>query len=193
MNRVGVVMLVGLVLVVCGCDALRFAPSEAVRQNSLLQQRTTAALAVRAKEEQTSAVLQALAQRAAVQSEAVLAYTGFPEQVNELDSVEELLGDQSVAITSHAQADGQQRPSVWQVTDALLELGIGLAALAGGVYGSRAVRAIRQLREKSKALKETVSGNELFKLQHPQPKDDFKQAHIAQSNQTRTLVAEMKS
>ena len=185
-------VLFGLVVMVGGCDSLRLAPSETIRQNSLLQQRTTTALVVQAKEEQTSDVLQSLAQRAVRQSEAVLAYTGFPKTLPQGETVDDLLSEQSRAITAQAQADGQQRPDVWQVTDSLLELSLALAGLIGGVYGTRAVRTIRQLRRKSQALREVVQGNELFKMQQPQMKDTFKQAHIAQTSETRTLVAEVK-
>ena len=54
MGRAGVLVLVGFMLVVCGCDRLRWAPSEAIRQNSVLQQRTTTAMVWQAKQEQAS-------------------------------------------------------------------------------------------------------------------------------------------
>jgi len=191
MVRAGVLVLVGLMLVVCGCDRLRWAPSEAIRQNSVLQRRTTTAMVWQAKQEQASPVLQSLAQRAARQSEVVLAYTGYPKALPASESLDDLLGEQSQAITAQAQADGQERPDVWQVTDSVFELGLALAGLVGGVYGTRVVRTIKQLRGKSQALKEIVSGNELFKRQHPEAKAFFKEAHASQSVPTRTLVTEM--
>jgi len=63
--------------------------------------------------------------------------------------------------------ESAQRPDPWRVTDSVLELGIGLGGLLGGVCGTRAVRFLRDARAKSKALKEIVAGNELFKKQQP--------------------------
>jgi len=42
-------------------------------------------------------------------------------------------------------------------------------------------------------LKEIIAGNELFKKQNPAQATVFKEAHQAQSPQTRQIVAEMKS
>ncbi|GAG32598.1 unnamed protein product, partial [marine sediment metagenome] len=70
--------------------------------------------------------------------------------------------------------------------------GIGICALLGGVYGTRAVRFLKQAKAKSKALKEIVAGNELFKKANQPQADAFKQAHANQSPQTRQFVTEMK-
>jgi hypothetical protein len=75
----------------------------------------------------------------------------------------------------------------------MLELGIGICALLGGVYGTRAVGFLRQTRTKSKALKEIITGNELFKKQNASSALAFKQAHQNQSAQTRQIVTEMKT
>ena len=42
-------------------------------------------------------------------------------------------------------------------------MGIGIAALFGGVYGVRAAGFLKQAKEKSSALREIIEGNELFK------------------------------
>lgn len=75
----------------------------------------------------------------------------------------------------------------------MLELGIGICALLGGVYGTRAVRFLNDTRGKSKALKEIIAGNELFKKQNASASAAFKQVHQNQSSQTRQLVAQMKA
>jgi hypothetical protein len=72
-------------------------------------------------------------------------------------------------------------------------LGIGVCALLGGVYGTRAVRLLREARTKSKALKEIIAGNELFKKEQKAHAATFKEAHKDQSLQTRRIVAEMKN
>jgi hypothetical protein len=90
-------------------------------------------------------------------------------------------------------SESGERPDGWEVADSALELGIGLCALLGGVYGTRAVGFLRQARTKSKALKEIIAGNELFKKQNGSSASAFKQAHQNQSTQTRQIVTEMKA
>ena len=77
--------------------------------------------------------------------------------------------------------------------DNAFELAIGICALLGGVYGTRAVRFLKQARKKSQALQEIIAGNELFKKEHKAYAGEFKQAHKEQSPQTRQIVAEMKA
>jgi len=79
------------------------------------------------------------------------------------------------------------------VADSMLELGIGVCALLGGVYGTRAVRFLKDARGKSKALQEIIVGNETFKKENESSAAAFKQAHNTQSPQTRQLVASMKA
>jgi hypothetical protein len=76
--------------------------------------------------------------------------------------------------------------------DSALELAIGISALLGGVYGTRALRFFKQARAKQKALQEIITGNELFKQQHKDHAGEFKQAHKSQSPQTRQIVTELK-
>jgi len=89
-------------------------------------------------------------------------------------------------------AQAAQRPDGWQAADNALELAIGICALLGGVYGTRAVRFLKQAKSKSRALKEIIEGNELFKKQHTGSTPAFKAAHKDQSPTTRQIVAEMK-
>jgi len=92
-----------------------------------------------------------------------------------------------------ALTESADRPDTWQVADSALELGIGICALLGGVYGTKAVRFLGQARTKSKALQEIVAGNELFKKENETQASAFKQAHQSQSPATRQIVAQMKS
>lgn len=89
-------------------------------------------------------------------------------------------------------AEAPKPQDAWAVADGLFELGAGIAGLFGGACAARLVRAVDQARTKSKALREIVEGNELFKKRNPSLATDFKQAHDGQSNQTRQLVASLK-
>jgi hypothetical protein len=75
----------------------------------------------------------------------------------------------------------------------VLELGIGICALLGGVYGTRAVGFLKDARTKSKALQEIIAGNELFKKNNQTQVSAFKESHRSQSPETRQIVAEMKA
>ncbi|MBL7188228.1 MAG: hypothetical protein ISS70_18040 [Phycisphaerae bacterium] len=66
-------------------------------------------------------------------------------------------------------------------------------ALLGGVYGTRAVRFLQEIRTESRSLQEIIAGNELFKKQNQAQVAAFKQAHSNQSPQTRQIVARAKA
>ena len=92
-----------------------------------------------------------------------------------------------------ALTESAERPDAWQLADSAFELAIGVCALLGGVYGTRAVKFLKDARAKSKALKEIIEGNELFKKQNESYASTFKEAHKDQSPQTRQIVAQMKA
>ena len=79
------------------------------------------------------------------------------------------------------------------MADSAMELGIGIAAILGGVYGSAAIRFLKTSREKSKALREIITGNELFKKQNTDSVTAFKTAQGEQSPKTRQIVAQIKA
>ena len=182
---------VGLVLT--GCDTLRFAPSEAQKQNAWLHNRTAIVAAQTARAENVSQVLQALTQLGEKQSRAFTAYYGLPNEFPPAETAEELLAESNWQLAETALQAGADRPDPWQVADSMLELGIGVCALLGGVYGTRAVRFLKDARGKSKALQEIIVGNETFKKENESSAAAFKQAHNTQSRQTRQLVASMKA
>ncbi|MBN2377357.1 MAG: hypothetical protein JXD22_13220 [Sedimentisphaerales bacterium] len=186
-----VVLGVGLVMLV-GCGGLRFAPGQAQKQNAYLHHRTVQATALRAVAEEASPVLQSLSQRATGQSEAIMAYYGLPDELPESDTLEQLLSGENEQITQAAGVAAIKRPDPWDVADNLLEMGIAVAGVFGGVFGTRALRALQVARQKSEALREIVQNNELFKQQNPEQAGTFKQAQQSQSNETKTLVAQMK-
>ena len=176
-----------------GCDSLRFAPTEAQKQNAWLHNRTTMVAADTARDEAASEKLQALTGLSQLQSRTFTSYYGLPKEFPQADTAEEILRESSWQLARTALSESAERPDAWQVADNALELAIGICALLGGVYGTRAVRFLKQARKKSQALQEIIAGNELFKKEHEAYAGEFKQAHKDQSPQTRQIVAEMKA
>jgi|GEM_PF-6404318 len=97
---------------------------------------------------------------------------------------------QMVPMAGESLEDSRQ--DAWALADGIFELGAGVAGLFGGACAARLVRIVDEARRKSKALREIVEGNELFKKHNPSSAADFKQAHDGQSNDTRQLVASLK-
>ena len=180
-------------LLLAGCGSLRFAPSEAQKQNAWLHNRTTIITAETARVEDTSSKLQALTQLGEVQSRAFSSYCGLPKEFPPSETAEDILAESNFQLAGTALQESAERPDPWQVADSMLEMGIGICALLGGVYGTRAVSFLRDARGKSDALKEIIVGNEQFKKHNQTQTAAFKQAHQNQSPQTRQLVATMKA
>ena len=180
-------------LVLASCSSLRFAPTEAQKQNAWLHNRTTIVAAETARAEDASQKLQALTQLSEVQSRAFSAYCGLPREFPQAETAEDILAESNWQLAGTALQAGADRPDAWQVADSMLDLGIGICALLGGVYGTRAVRFLKDARTKSKALQEIIAGNELFKKQNESSSGAFKQAHSNQSPQTRQVVSQMKA
>ena len=188
-------ILAGLMLAVlfaAGCGGLRFAPTEEQKQNAYLHNRTAAIAADVAKDEGGSRKLQALTKRSEVQSRAFVAYNGLPQQYPKAETAEDVLSESSAAITDTATIQSAQRPDVWGLTDSALEFAIAVCGLAGGIYGAKGVRFLKQAKVKSQALKEIIQGNELFKNLNADSVYAFKDAQKGQSPETRQIVTEMK-
>lgn len=189
-------ILITIILLSCmfaGCDSLRFAPSEQQKQNAWLHGRTTTIAADTAKDENASEQLQALTKLSEIQSQTFSSYFGLPKELPQSETAEDVLAESNFQLARTAMIQGADRPDAWQVADSMLELGVGICALMGGVYGTKAVGFLRQAKTKSKALKEIITGNELFKKQNASSALAFKQAHQNQSLQTRQIVTKMKN
>jgi len=78
MRRLTVTTLVVLCVAAAGCEALRYAPGQEQKQNAWLHNRTALIAAQTAKDEDTSARLQALTGLCEVQSRAFMADYGLP-------------------------------------------------------------------------------------------------------------------
>ncbi len=186
------IMAAGLLAVLLsGCGTFRFSATEAQKQNAWAHWQTCAAAQRTAEKEDASTTLAALTALTAEQSEAFVLDYGLPDARPTMETVEQLLTTGS-DVAQQAKSDAQRRPDAWAVTDAAMELGIGIAGLLGGVYGLRFAAFLKQAKQKSEALKEIVEGNELFKQLCPTAVSDFKQAQSNQSAATRMLVTEVK-
>ena len=185
-------VLLILGLSIAGCDSLRLAPREQQKQNAWLHNRTAAVAAETAKAEQSSQELVALTQLSELQSRAFTSYCGLPKEYPPAETTEQILGASNWQLANAAVTESAERPDPWQVADSVLEFGIGLCALFGGVCGTRAVQFLKDARTKSQALKEIIAGNELFKTQQPSQVAAFKAAQQNQSPETRQLVVAMK-
>jgi len=186
-------LIVSFCFLVCGCESLRFAPGEVQKQNAWLHNRTAMMAADTARNETTSAKLQALTKLSQSQSGAFVSYYGLPRELPQADTAEDMLAESNWELARTALQESAQRPDTWQLADSAFELAIGVCALLGGVYGTRGVRFLRAARAKSQALQEIIAGNELFKKQNDSSASAFKEAQQNQSPQTRQIVAEMKA
>ncbi len=186
-------VLILLSFLFAGCDSLRFAPSQGQKQNAWLHNRTTAITAETARSENCSARLQQLTGLSQLQSRAFTSYFGLPKEFPPAETAEDVLTESNFALARTVLAESTERPDAFEIADSVLEIGIGLCALLGGVYGTRAVGFLRTARTKSKALAEIIEGNELFKKQNEDYSSAFKQAHKDQSPQTRQIVTKMKA
>ena len=193
MRKILAIVLFGCFSLLTGCDSVRFAPSEAQKQNAWLHNRTSAITAETARSEKTSEKLQALSQLSELQSRAFSSYYGLPKEFPQADTTEEILSQSSFQLARTALQQSVDRPDAFALADNVFELAIGISALLGGVYGTRAVRFLKTARVKSKALQEIIAGNELFKKENQPYTSAFKKAHKDQCPQTRQIVAEMKA
>lgn len=184
MNRtlITIVILLGL-SAGAGCgEVIRIAPTESIKQTAELTNRLAQMVNT------TGAEAQSPTTRKLVDGTQVsLTYMGRPKIAPSMNQFD--------AITRQGRTDAEKGTDVWQLADAALELGIGLAALFGGVGGVRLVGFLRGAREKSVALQEIVRGNEMFKKGADSiVREAFKVAHnTAQvSNGTKMVVAKTK-
>jgi hypothetical protein len=187
-----IILTVSVLFFVAGCETLRFAPSQIQKQNAWLHNRTMSIVSEEARAEGASEKLQALSQLGESQSRAFVTYYGLPEEFPPADTAEDILSESNVIISNAALRESSKRPDGWQVADSAIDLGIGIFALLGGVYGTQAARFLKNAKTKSQALKEIITGNELFKQQNESSVAAFKQAQSNQSSETRRIVAEMK-
>jgi hypothetical protein len=175
-----------------GCEGIRFAPSEAQKQNAWVHNRTVAIASQTAQSEQSSEKLQELTKLSETQSQAFVAYYGLPEELPKADTVEDVLSESNKQLAATAIEQSKQRPDAWDIADSTLELGIAIAGLFGGAGAIRVMSFLQQAKAKSNALKEIVLANEIFKKTNPDSAEAFKDAQRNQSPLTKQIVTEAK-
>ena len=193
MKKVMLSITAMLMIILCGCDGLRFSVKESQKQNAWLHNRTAQLTADKLKDEVTSEQLQQLSSLSETQSRAFVYDYGLPEVFPPAGSAEQILSQANSNTTFGAISDSQLRPDVWDIADGTIELGIGLAGLFGGVFGARITAFLRQAKTKSDALREIICGNEAFKKLNKDSVAAFKTAHRDQSPQTKQIVTEVKN
>ncbi len=176
-----------------GCGNLRFAPSEQIKQNAWLHEKTARMAKQTAVKENSSEKLKELTELSHVQSIPFVSYCGLPDEMPDTSGFDEITSTENETITKKARANSIQRPDVFDVTNTAMDIGLGIAAILGGVYGTRIARFIKSARQKTTALKEIIEGNEIFKFQNPDAAGKFKNAQQLQSPSTRRIVSEMKT
>lgn len=181
------------VLLLSGCESLRLGVNEGQKENAWLHNRTAAAAAQVADAQEASSELQDLTELSELQSQAFTAYFGRPKQYPPAQTLDDILDESNRQLARNAITDSQARPSPWDLADAGLELGIGICAVLGGVYGTKAAKFLKDAKAKSKALKEIITGNELFKNANQTQTQAFKQAQASQSPETRQIVTQIKA
>jgi uncharacterized protein YceK len=188
-----VLVAMAVVLVMSGCDSIRFGPSEVQKQNAWVHNRTTAIASQTAQNEQASEKLQELAKLSETQSQAFVAYYGLPQELPKADTVNDVLSESNKQLAAMAIKESSQRPNAWDIADSTMELGIAIAGLFGGAGAIRVMSFLRQAKAKSNALKEIVLANEIFKKTNPDSAEAFKNAQKNQSPLTKQIVTEVKS
>ena len=193
MKKISASMLFGFCFLLVGCESLRFAPGELQKQNAWLHNRTVIVTAETARSEEASEKLRALTGLSELQSRAFVSFYGLPKEFPLAETAEDILSGSNRQLARGALAESADRPDAWQLADSVFELAIGISALLGGVYGTRAVRFLKAARSNSQALQEIIAGNEFFKKQNESYASAFKRAHKDQSPATRQIVAEVKA
>jgi hypothetical protein len=184
-----------MVLLLSGCEGFRYPVTEAQKQNAWLHREVCAAAAQTSVDENASQNLCDLTTLSYEQSAAFVADYGLPDTLTTGFRHPQASLDRATleTVTAQAQEDSLQKPDVWTLADSAMELGLALAGFLGGAYGIRIAGYLKRARDKSKALKEVIDGNELFKQLWPEQADRFKDAQQKQSPQTKQLVTQLKA
>lgn len=186
MLRVSIIVSV-FGLFICGC-----AVDEVVRQNAYLHSKTADMAKTVASSEVISNELNGLISLNALQSRAFVADYGLPEKLPTVSTVDAILSESSFMVADAAFNMSRKKPDAWDIADGLINAGIGIAGLFGGVWGIKLASIFRTAQLKSNALQEVVLGNEVFKKTNSEMASAFKMAHSYQSQPTRQIVKDMK-
>lgn len=192
-RKIVFVIVIVIAFSMAGCEPFRFAPTQDQKLNAWLHYRTAAVISDLAADEQSSDALCRLTNLNAAQSNVFLADYGLPDELPQLNSAADILSQQNWDAAWQVLENAENKPTGWDIADGAIELGIAIAGLFGGVYGLRFAGFLTQAKQKSQALKEIVTGNELFKKQHAGLSEAFKSAHQLQSTDTKQIVTKIKN
>lgn len=183
-------LLCVLAFTITGCDgSLRFAPTEAQKQVAMRTHLNALAVDADGADPGTAATKQLVEG-----TSASLTYIGTPAQIAQTP-------EQYAAAITAANTDAAKRPAgedVFNAVDGWLALGVSVASLFTGAGAIKATKAIQTAREKSKALREIIVGNELLQAKlkaagNLGSLDLFKASqNAAQTDSTRLIVANQK-
>ncbi len=150
-----VAYIIMLIVVAClsfGCDNLRMAPTEPQKQIAY-----QAVVTARAVESAGTDAYSPAATQLVDATAVSLAYTGVPATPTITDYPTTL---------AEADHDAARRPTadeIWSEADGWIDFGIALAGIFGGGAGIAATQFLVKARQKSRALREVISGNEKLK------------------------------
>jgi len=193
MKRSTLVLIAFIVALILfsGCsDPIRFGPTEAQKQTAQMGVDATGYI-----EQNGTPPGSDISKIARDSAKTTQIYFGLPK---------EPLADPAVMIPQ-AKADAVKRPDPWDTADMLLNTGIGIAGLFGGVWSIKAAKFITAAQAKSKALREIVKAQQKFRdeLKRNANSDEtiaasevlksLKDANVIQSPETEVLVTEIKS
>ena len=147
-----VMLIVAAAISFCGCSELRKAPTEPQKQIAY-QAVVTARNVEAAGTDPRSPAATQLVDATAVS----LAYTGLPDNPT--------IQHYPTTLAAAGQ-DAARRPTpdeIWSGADGWIDLGIAVLGIFGGGAGIAATQFLVKTRQKSKALREVVAGNERLK------------------------------
>jgi hypothetical protein len=176
-----------------GCGIIRKAPTDVQKQNAWIHYRTSQLAADTARTEHVSENLKQLTNLGQLQSSAFVNYFGLPKSPKQIQTAEQAVSEQNFKLAEQANLQASEKIDGWGIFNNALEIGIGLCAVAGGVWGTKFAGFLKTARVKSKALKEIIEANEIFKSANKKYSSEFKKAHNSQSKSTKKIVTEMKN
>jgi hypothetical protein len=177
------VLIASLLIVITGCETFRPAPDEVQKQNAWLHQQTCSLAAKTARQQGASAQLCGLTDLSHTQSQAWTAWTGMPDSPRTFTDADDILSDENYTLAEQAAQSAAKRITPDEYVLEFLDMAALIAAVVGGAAGLKISAAIKTARDKAAAVREIITGNEIFKAANPQAADAFKRAQAIQSRQ----------
>ncbi|AQQ72088.1 hypothetical protein SMSP2_02468 [Limihaloglobus sulfuriphilus] len=187
------ILIASLLIVITGCETFRPAPDEVQKQNAWLHQQTCSLAAKTARQQGGSPQLCGLTDLSHTQSQAWTAWTGMPDSPRTFTDADDILSDENYTLAEQAAQSAAKRITPDEYVLEFLDMAALIAAVVGGAAGLKISAAIKTARDKAAAVREIITGNEIFKAANPQAADAFKRAQAIQSPQTRTIVTQLKT